>query len=179
MKKEARRKDNGTKRDAGATRVCGKEAFTIVPCAEQRGPAAENGNRSHSFRPLSYREGTVYGDSSCNCISEHIFGRKGQTVTLAGKRTEICIELTFHSPPPTPLLPAPTLNTGEHKVSGGELIEAQNGLPLFLAAFSMLRIGRVSVATRWGLPGPTGAYWSLLEPAGVCCGLGKYMVICF
>jgi hypothetical protein len=36
------------------------------------------------------------------------------------KTTEICIKLTFHSPSPTPLLPAPTLSAGEHKVSGGE-----------------------------------------------------------
>ena len=37
------------------------------------------------------------------------------------KRTEIYIELTFHSHLPTPLLPAPTLSEGEYKVSSGEL----------------------------------------------------------
>jgi hypothetical protein len=56
--------------------------------------------------------------------------------------------LTF--PPSTPLLPAPTLNAGECKMSGGESkvsrrpasqfarssLEAQNSLPLFLVAFS-------------------------------------------
>jgi hypothetical protein len=70
------------------------------------------------------------------------------------KVTEICIELTFYSPPPTPLLPALTLSAGEHKVSVGEFevsrqvglphnlraprSKAQNGLPLFLAAFLRL-----------------------------------------
>src|SRR5271163_3741760 len=69
------------------------------------------------------------------------------------KTTTFCVELTSHSPPPTPLLPALTLSAGEHQVSGGELkvsrtgggpasqstrssLGAQNGLPLFLAAFS-------------------------------------------
>jgi hypothetical protein len=79
------------------------------------------------------------------------------------KRTEICIEVTFHSPPPTPLLPALTLSAGEHKVSGGEFevsrqvglphnlraprSKAQNGLPLFLAAFSRLLSRRHGGAT--------------------------------
>jgi hypothetical protein len=31
-----------------------------------------------------------------------------------------CVELTSHSPPPTPLLPALTLSADEHQVSGGE-----------------------------------------------------------
>jgi len=31
----------------------------------------------------------------------------------------------------------------------------------------------------WDPLGPTGAYRSLMEPAGVCCGLSKYMVTCF
>src|SRR2546429_3734139 len=69
---------------------------------------------------------------------------------LGGKtETENCGELTFRSPPPRPLLPAPTLNAGESRVSEGESrvkstggpfasqstrssLEAQNGLPLFL-----------------------------------------------
>jgi hypothetical protein len=51
------------------------------------------------------------------------------------KTTEICIELTFHSPSPTPLLPAPTLSAGEHKVSGGESrVSRQVGLPHTLRA---------------------------------------------
>jgi hypothetical protein len=67
------------------------------------------------------------------------------------KRTEICIQLTRHSPPPTPLLPALTLSAGEYRVSGGELKvsrqvglprarrpKPKNGLHLFLAAFSKL-----------------------------------------
>jgi hypothetical protein len=70
------------------------------------------------------------------------------------KTTEIWIQLTLHSPPPTPLLPPPTLSAGESKVSGGESkvsrrvglprsftrssLEARNGLPLFLVAFSTL-----------------------------------------
>src|SRR5271156_4119847 len=33
---------------------------------------------------------------------------------------KIVTELTSHSPPPTPLLPALTLSAGEHQVSGGE-----------------------------------------------------------
>jgi hypothetical protein len=37
---------------------------------------------------------------------------------------------------------------------------------LLLETCRLLRIGRVSVATRWGLLGPTGSYWSLLEPTG-------------
>jgi hypothetical protein len=84
--------------------------------------------------------------------------------------TEICMELTFHSPPPTPLLPAPTLSAGEYKVSGGELkvggrvgsasqstrssLEAQNGLPLFLAAFSRLLLCRHRGATGFLLKSP-------------------------
>jgi hypothetical protein len=84
--------------------------------------------------------------------------------------TEICMELTFHSPPPTPLLPAPTLSAGEYKVSGGELkvsgrvgsasqstrssLEAQNGLPLFLAAFSRLLLCRHGGATGFLLKSP-------------------------
>jgi len=48
----------------------------------------------------------------------------------AQKRTEICIQLTWHSPPPTPLLPALTLSAGEYRVSGGELkVSRQVGLP--------------------------------------------------
>ena len=34
---------------------------------------------------------------------------------------EICSQVTWHSPPPTPLLPALTLSAGEYRVSGGEL----------------------------------------------------------
>jgi hypothetical protein len=46
------------------------------------------------------------------------------------KRTEICIQLTWHSPSPTPLLPALTLSAGEYRVSGGELkVSRQVGLP--------------------------------------------------
>ena len=46
------------------------------------------------------------------------------------KLTEICIQLTWHSPPPTPLLPALTLSAGEYRVSGGELkVSRQVGLP--------------------------------------------------
>jgi hypothetical protein len=33
--------------------------------------------------------------------------------SLGVKEKEICIELTFDSPPLTPLLPAPTLSEGE------------------------------------------------------------------
>jgi len=87
---------------------------------------------------------------------------------LAQKTTEICIELTFHSPPPTPLLRALTLSAGEHKVSGGESrvrvsrrvglphnlraprSKPKNGLPLFLAAFSRLLSCRHGGAT--GVP---------------------------
>ena len=70
------------------------------------------------------------------------------------KLTQICIQLTWHSPPPTPLLPVFTLSAGEYRVSGGELKvsrqmglprnlgarrpKPKNGLPLFLAAFSRL-----------------------------------------
>jgi hypothetical protein len=77
--------------------------------------------------------------------------------------TEICIELTFHSPPPTPLLRALTLSAGEHKVSRGESrvsrqvglphnlraprSKPKNGLPLFLAALSRLLSCRHGGAT--------------------------------
>jgi len=44
------------------------------------------------------------------------------------KRIEICIELTWHTPP-TPLLLAPTLSAGDYRVSGGELkVSRQVGL---------------------------------------------------
>ena len=46
------------------------------------------------------------------------------------KLTEICIQLTWHSPPPTLLLTALTLSAGEYRVSGGELkVSPQVGLP--------------------------------------------------
>ena len=70
------------------------------------------------------------------------------------KRIEIWTRLTLHSPTPTPLLPSPILSASESKVNGGESkvslrvglprifthssLEAQNGLPLFLVAFSTL-----------------------------------------
>jgi hypothetical protein len=79
------------------------------------------------------------------------------------KLTEICIQLTWHSPSPTPLLPALTLSAGEYRVSGGELKvsrqvglprnprarrpKPKNGLPLFLAAFSKLLSCRHGGAT--------------------------------
>jgi hypothetical protein len=79
------------------------------------------------------------------------------------KLTEICIQVTWHSPPPTPLLPALTLSAGEYRVSGGELKvsrqvglprnlrarrpKPKNGLPLFLAAFSRLLSCRHGGAT--------------------------------
>jgi hypothetical protein len=73
------------------------------------------------------------------------------------KTTTFCTELTSHSPPPTPLLPALTPSAGELKVSrtGGGLpphstrssLEAQNGRPHFLAAFSRLLSRRHGGAT--------------------------------
>jgi hypothetical protein len=79
------------------------------------------------------------------------------------KLTEICIQLTWHSPSPTPLLPALTLSAGEYRVSGGELKmsrqvglprnprarrpKPKNSLPLFLAASSKLLSYRYSRAT--------------------------------
>src|SRR5205085_6453582 len=78
------------------------------------------------------------------------------------KLTEICIQLTWHSPSPTPLLPALTLSAGEYRVSGGELKmsrqvglprnprarrpKSKNGLSLFLAAFSKLLLCRYDEA---------------------------------
>jgi hypothetical protein len=53
-------------------------------------------------------------------------------------RTENCGELTFHSPPPTPLLPAPTLSRRVGLLASQSTrssLEAQNGLPLFLGVF--------------------------------------------
>jgi len=41
----------------------------------------------------------------------------------------------------------------------------------------VLRIGRVSVATRWGLLGPNGACWSLPEPVGVFRSLLESTVV--
>jgi hypothetical protein len=50
------------------------------------------------------------------------------SVLLGGKKN--CIEFAFHSPPLAPLLTAPTLSAGEHKVSGGESkVSRQVGLP--------------------------------------------------
>ena len=50
--------------------------------------------------------------------------------TWQPKLTEICIQFTWHSPSPTPLLPALTLSAGEYRVSGGELkVSGQVGLP--------------------------------------------------
>jgi hypothetical protein len=59
----------------------------------------------------------------CWCYTFANLGRK--------KGTEICIELTWHSPPPSDaLLPTPTLSAGEYRVSGGELkVSRQAGLP--------------------------------------------------
>jgi hypothetical protein len=91
----------------------------------------------------------------------------GSRYLLAFQTTEFCIELTSHSPPPTPLLRALTLSAGEHKVSGGESrvsrqvglphnlraprSKLKNILPLLLAAFSRLlscRHGATSVLLR-------------------------------
>src|SRR4051794_38664911 len=73
------------------------------------------------------------------------------------------MQKTWHSPLPTPLLPALTLSAGEYRVSGGELKvsrqvglphnpracrpKPKNGLPLFLAAFSRLLSCRHGGAT--------------------------------
>lgn len=49
---------------------------------------------------------------------------------LAEKKREICIELTFHSSPLTPLLSAPALSAGECKASRGKLkVSRRVGLP--------------------------------------------------
>jgi hypothetical protein len=65
-------------------------------------------------------------------------GRGGErSQVLAGSRlvTTFCVELTSHSPPPTPLLPALTLSAGEHQVSGGEFKVSRPGaLPHILLA---------------------------------------------
>jgi hypothetical protein len=53
---------------------------------------------------------------------------RAATQTLAENRTEICIDLAFHSHPPTPLLPALTLSAGEFKVSVGEVPSSDVGL---------------------------------------------------
>jgi hypothetical protein len=106
--------------------------------------------------------------------------RVGHTMHKAWqqKRTDSCIQLTWHSPSPTPLLPALTLSAGECRVSGGELKvsrqvglprnprarrpKPKNGLPLFLAAFSKL------LSCRHG--GATGVLL-LLRVHGPCCSL--------
>jgi hypothetical protein len=100
-------------------------------------------------------------------------GSKGPRVVDAEER-----QVTWHSPPPTPLLPALTLSAGEYRVSGGELKvsrqvglhrnsrarrpKPKNGLPLFLAAFSKLLSCRYS--------GATGVLL-LLKVHGPCCSL--------
>jgi hypothetical protein len=99
--------------------------------------------------------------------------------SLGGSRTiTFCVELTSHSPPPTPLLPALTPSAGEHQVSGDEFkvsrtrggpashstrssLEAQNGRPHFLAAFLRL------LSCRHG--GATGVLFRVpRSPAAAC-----------
>jgi hypothetical protein len=99
------------------------------------------------------------GQSRCHSVNScenGFLNRRTLHLTWILKRTEICIELAFHSTPPTPLLPAPTLSAGEYKVSGRggpqptcSSLEAQNGLPLFLMAFSRLLSCRRGGATRF------------------------------
>jgi hypothetical protein len=49
---------------------------------------------------------------------------------LAGKKYRNLHRAHFHSPPLTPLLPAPALSAGEYKVSGDELkVSGSVGLP--------------------------------------------------
>ena len=104
--------------------------------------------------------------------------RLGKADVLAEKLTEICIQLTWYLPSPTPLLPALTLSAGEYRVSGGELKvsrqvglphnlytrcpKPKNDLPLFLAAFSKL------LSCCHG--GATGILL-LLRVYGPCCSL--------
>jgi hypothetical protein len=99
------------------------------------------------------------GQSRCHSVNgceNGFLNRRTLRLTWILKGIEICIELAFHSPPPTPLLPAPTLSAGEYKVSGRggpqptcSSLEAQNGLPLFLMAFSRLLSCRRGGATRF------------------------------
>src|SRR2546430_702025 len=49
--------------------------------------------------------------TSLQCASRECRGSDWQQ-----KLTEICIQLTWHSPSPTPLLPALTLSAGEYRV---------------------------------------------------------------
>src|SRR2546423_15592663 len=51
----------------------------------------------------------------------------GIMVSWRHKRTTFCTELTSHSPPPTPLLPALPLSAGERQVSGGEFKVSRPG----------------------------------------------------
>jgi hypothetical protein len=91
-------------------------------------------------------------------------------------RTENCGELTFHSPPPTPLLPAPTLSAGESRVSEGESwvkstggasqstrssLESQNGLPLFFGCL-------LETPRRVAMVEPPVSYLKFMVPDATC-----------
>jgi hypothetical protein len=68
----------------------------------------------HRPKPTSTEEVTQSYDGG-----RSFSGTEGLRLTLALEKNGI--NLTFHSPSPIPLLPAPTLSAGKYKVSGGEL----------------------------------------------------------
>jgi hypothetical protein len=93
-----------------------------------------------------------------------------ESLSWRQKTTEIWIQLTLHSPPPTPLLPPPTLSAGESKVNRRvglprsftrSSLEARNSLPLFLVAFSTLPFYIAMVE-------PPVSYLEALVPAAAC-----------
>ena len=143
---------------------------------------AKSGHRSCHCGDLLIRrrhrccEFIVKGSTRVQTLTEFLSCHLPKQTTWQHKLTSI--QLTWHSPSPTPLLPALTLSAGEYRVSGGELKvsrqvglprnprarrpKPKNGLPLFLAAFSKL------LSCRHG--GATG-FLLLLRVHDPCCRL--------
>src|SRR5436305_11775103 len=74
--------------------------------------------------------------------------------------SENCGELTFHSPAPTPLLPAPALSAGESRVSEGESTVKSTGGPC---------LALVARSPKW----PPSLFWGGLSRDSLSCRHGE------